>query len=135
MAPALAARLRARLAAHLDRCMLQEMVLETWFNTGGTLQFTHDVKRNLVPAFAPPNKAASQVNPLPKLLEACKLLNMDYDDARRLRSILSKQPAVGTESLTNHGITHIQPNEALQILSQRTDLSDASTPSSVMELF
>ncbi|CAG5031588.1 unnamed protein product [Parnassius apollo] len=135
LAPALAARLRARLAAHLDRCMLQEMVLETWFNTGGTLQFTHDVKRNLVPAFAPPNKAASQVNPLPKLLEACKLLNMDYDDARRLRSILSKQPAVGTESLTNHGITHIQPNEALQILSQRTDLSDASTPSSVMELF
>ncbi|KAM3964419.1 RAD50 interactor 1 [Aphomia sociella] len=135
LAPALALRLRADLAADLDHYIFEEIVLENWFNTGGTVQFTHDVKRNLVPAFIPPNKVASQVNQLPKLLEACKLLNMDYDDARRLRAALSKQPNVAVDNLATHGVRHIQPNEALQILNQRTDLSDTTSPASVMELF
>lgn len=60
---------------------------------------------------------------------------MDYDDARRLRALLAKQPSSSVENLNNHGIRHIQPTEALQILNQRTDLSDAASPSSVMELF
>lgn len=68
-------------------------------------------------------------------MEACKLLNMDYDDARRLRALLSKQPTAAAESLAIHHIRSIQSSQALQILNQRTDLSDASTPSSVMELF
>lgn len=44
------------------------MVVENWFNLGGSLQLVHDVKRNLVPAFAPPNKVASQLNQLPRYL-------------------------------------------------------------------
>ncbi|XP_030035730.1 RAD50-interacting protein 1 isoform X2 [Manduca sexta] len=135
LAPPLAAALRAHLAAELDHHIYQEVVLESWFNTGGTMQFTHDVKRNLVPAFAPPNKVASQVNQLPKLLEACKLLNLDYDDARRLRTMLAKSAPPGIDGLSCQGIRHITPSEALQILNQRTDLSDATSPTSVMELF
>ncbi|KAL0892967.1 hypothetical protein ABMA27_014637 [Loxostege sticticalis] len=135
LAPALTARLRAHLANDVDQYIFEEVVLESWFNTGGTMQFTHDVKRNLVPAFAPPNKVASQCNQLPKLLEACKLLNMDYDDARRLRATLAKQPQAGADNLANQGIRHVLPNEALQILNQRTDLSDPTSPASVMELF
>ncbi|KPJ08133.1 RAD50-interacting protein 1 [Papilio machaon] len=135
LAPPLAARLRAHLAARLDHLMLQEMVLETWFNTGGTLQFTHDVKRNILPAFAPHNKSVAQLNLLPKLLEACKLLNMDYEEARRLRSLLVKQPAEAKQTVDSCGITHIEPKDALRILNQRTDLTDTTTPSSVMELF
>ncbi|CAG9786222.1 unnamed protein product [Diatraea saccharalis] len=135
LAPALTSRLRAHLANEVDQYIFEEVVLESWFNTGGTMQFTHDVKRNLVPAFAPPNKIASQVNQLPKLLEACKLLNMDYDDARRLRASLAKRTSASAEQLTGQGIRHIQPNEALQILNQRTDLSDSNSPTSVMELF
>lgn len=135
LAPPLAVRLRAALAHHIDDYIFEEVVLENWFNTGGTVQFTHDVKRNLLPAFTPPNKVASQVNQLPKLLEACKLLNMDYDDARRLRASLSKQPNAAVENLSSHNIRHMQPNEALQILNQRTDLSDSTSPASVMELF
>lgn len=99
------------------------------------MQFIHDVKRNLVPAFAPPNKVASQVNQLPKLLEACKLLNMDYDDARRLRATLAKQSSAAAETLISQGVRHIQQSEAFRVLNQRTDLSDANTPASVMELF
>ncbi|XP_063824904.1 RAD50-interacting protein 1-like isoform X2 [Ostrinia nubilalis] len=135
LAPALAARLRARLANDVDQYIFEEVVLERWFNTGGTLQFTHDVKRNLVPAFAPPNKSASHCNHLPKLLDACKLLNMDYDDARRLKNNLSKHTQIGAESLNNQGIHNIQLNEAKQILSQRTDLCDPTAPSVVMEMF
>ncbi|CAH0397943.1 unnamed protein product [Chilo suppressalis] len=137
LAPALTSRLRAHLANDVDQHIFEEVVLENWFNTGGTMQFTHDVKRNLIPAFAPPNKVASQVNQLPKLLEACKLLNLDYDDARRLRAALAKRPQTSTaiEHLTGQGIRHIQPSEALKILNQRTDLSDATSPASVMELF
>ncbi|CAB3253495.1 unnamed protein product [Arctia plantaginis] len=136
LAPPLAARLRAHLADIVDSYIFEEIVLESWFNTGGTMQFTHDVKRNLVPAFTPPKMVASKVNVLPKLLEACRLLNMDYDDARRLRAFLSKQPVEeGAENLLNHKIRCIEPRQALQILHQRTDLSDASSPSSVMELF
>ncbi|CAH2037616.1 unnamed protein product, partial [Iphiclides podalirius] len=135
LAPALAARVRAHVATDLDHYMLQEMVLETWFNTGGTLQFTHDVKRNLVPAFTPPNKSASKKNLFPKLAEACNLLNMDYEDARRLHQLLSKEASLGPDSLATMGVSHIQPSEVLRILSQRTDLGDSSTPSSVMELF
>ncbi|XP_013168977.1 PREDICTED: RAD50-interacting protein 1 [Papilio xuthus] len=135
LAPPLAARLRAHLAARLDHLMLQEMVLETWFNTGGTMQFTHDVKRNILPAFAPHNKSVAQLILLPKLLEACKLLNMDYEEARRLRSLLVKQPAEAKQISESCGITHIEPKDVLRILNQRTDLTDTATPSSVMELF
>ncbi|KAJ0177152.1 hypothetical protein K1T71_007161 [Dendrolimus kikuchii] len=135
LAPSLTAKLRAYLADIVDKHIFEEVVLANWFNTGGTIQFTHDVKRNLVPAFAPPKKLASQINQVPKLLESCKLLNMDYDDARRLRALISKQPASGAESLKSQGILHVLPNEALQILNQRTDLSDATSPTSVMELF
>ncbi|XP_026317786.1 RAD50-interacting protein 1 [Hyposmocoma kahamanoa] len=135
LAPALAMRLRAHLANALDQYIFEEVVLENWFNTGGTVQFTHDVKRNLVPAFAPPNKSASQINQLPKLVEACKLLNLDYDDARRLRSFLTKQTATCAETLANQGIRHILPHEALRVLQQRTDLRDTASPASVMELF
>lgn len=60
---------------------------------------------------------------------------MDYDDARRLRAAIAKQPQIGADSLANQGIRHLVPFEALQILNQRTDLSDATSPSSVMELF
>ncbi|XP_034830653.1 RAD50-interacting protein 1 [Maniola hyperantus] len=133
LAPQLAVNLKTRLAAHVDDYIFEEVVLESWFNTGGTIQFTHDVKRNLVPAFAPSKN--SHLDQLPKLLEACKLLNMDYDDARRLRSILIKQPKDAAGVLSNTNINHIEPNQALRILNQRTDLSDASSPSSVMELF
>ncbi|XP_053607174.1 RAD50-interacting protein 1 [Plodia interpunctella] len=135
LAPKLTARLRAQLAADTDQYVYEEVVLQNWFNTGGTVQFTHDVKRNLIPAFAPPNKVASQVNQLTKLLEACKLLNLDYDDARRLRSVISKTPNLAAEHLNNLGVRHIPLNECQQILSQRTDLSDNASPSSVMELF
>ncbi|XP_045448874.1 RAD50-interacting protein 1 [Melitaea cinxia] len=135
LAPPLAAQLRAHVAAHLDVYVYEEVVLESWFNTGGTIQFTHDVKRNLVPAFAPPNKNASQLNQLPRLLEACKLLNLDYEDAHRIRSQLAKQPSQAVISLNELGIYHIPSKEALRILNQRTDLSDSSSPSSVMELF
>ncbi|XP_075973425.1 RAD50 interactor 1 [Anticarsia gemmatalis] len=135
LAPTLTTRLRAHLADIVDMFIFEEIVLECWFNTGGTMQFTHDVKRNLVPAFAPPGKLASEVNQLPRLLDSCKLLNMDYDDARRLRALLLKQPAAGAECLTNYKVTTIEPQQALQILNHRTDLSDASSPSSVMELF
>ncbi|CAH2106494.1 unnamed protein product [Euphydryas editha] len=135
LAPPLCAQLRAHLAAHIDVYIYEEVVLENWFNTGGTIQFTHDVKRNLVPAFAPPNKNASQLNQLPRLLEACKLLNMDYEDAHRVRTELAKQPNQAAISLNELGVHHIQPRDALRILNQRTDLSDSSSPSSVMELF
>ncbi|XP_059045414.1 RAD50-interacting protein 1 [Achroia grisella] len=135
LAPPLARRMRAALAHHVDQYIFEEVVLQNWFNTGGTVQFTHDVKRNLVPAFTLPYKVSSQMIQLPRLLESCKLLNMDYDDARRLRASLSKQPNLAVENLSTHGIRHVQPNEALQILSQRTDLNESSSPSSVMELF
>ncbi|XP_049869018.1 RAD50-interacting protein 1 [Pectinophora gossypiella] len=135
LAPPLAARLRAHLAAALDHVLYEEVVLENWFNTGGTMQLTHDVKRNLVPAFAPTNKMVAHICQLPKLLSACKLLNLDYDDARRLRGILSKHPASGENALAVYYVRNIPTNEALQILSQRTDLSDTASPSSVMELF
>ncbi|XP_026725040.1 RAD50-interacting protein 1 [Trichoplusia ni] len=135
LAPTLTTRLRAHLADIVDNYIFEEIVLESWFNTGGTMQFTHDVKRNLVPAFAPPNKVASQVNQLPRLLEACRLLNLDYDDARRLRAVLTKQPGAAAESLAHYHINNIQHAHALQILNQRTDLSDSASPSSVMELF
>lgn len=73
---------------------------------------------------------------LNRLLEACRLLNMDYDDARRLRGFLSKQSVEeGAENLLIHKIRSIEPKQALQVLNQRTDLSDAGSPSSVMELF
>ncbi|XP_013199774.2 RAD50-interacting protein 1 [Amyelois transitella] len=135
LAPPLTARLRAQLARDIDHYLYEEVVLENWFNTGGTVQFTHDVKRNLLPAFMPPNKVASLVNHFPKLLEACNLLNMDYDDARRLRSLISKTPNLAVDHLTALGIRHIPPNECQQILNQRTDLSETTSPSSVMELF
>lgn len=135
LAPTLSTRLRAHLAEIVDIYIFEEIVLENWFNTGGTMQFTHDVKRNLVPAFVPPNKVASQVNQLPRLLESCKLLNMDYDDARRLRSLLVKYPVGASENLFIHHIRTLQPSQALQVLNQRTDLSDTNTPASVMELF
>lgn len=61
---------------------------------------------------------------------------MDYDDARRLRGFLSKQSVEeGAENLLIHKIRSIEPKQALQVLNQRTDLSDAGSPSSVMELF
>ncbi|XP_047529205.1 RAD50-interacting protein 1 [Vanessa atalanta] len=135
LAPPLAAHLRAHLAARVDDHVYEEVVLESWFNTGGSLQFTHDVQRNLVPAFAPPNKNASQLNLLPKLNDACKLLNMDYGDARRIRTEIVKQPDEAVISLNDQGIMHIPPNEALRILNQRTDLCNTSSPSSVMDLF
>uniref|UniRef100_A0A2A4J1C9 RAD50-interacting protein 1 n=1 Tax=Heliothis virescens TaxID=7102 RepID=A0A2A4J1C9_HELVI len=135
LAPTLTTRLRSHLADIVDQYIFEEIALESWFNTGGTMQFTHDVKRNLAPAFAAPNKIATEVYQLPRLLEACKLLNMDYDDARRFRALLTKQPAAAEELLEHHSIRYIQPLQALQILNQRTDLSDASSPSSVMELF
>lgn len=136
LAPALAHRLRTHLADIVDNYIFEEVVLDNWFNTGGTMQFTHDIRRNLVPAFAPPNKLASQVNQLPKLLEACKLLNMDYDDARRLRVLLSKpEDNAAIDSLLAQQIQHITPEEALQILNQRTDLADSRNPTSLMELF
>ncbi|KAH9633445.1 hypothetical protein HF086_004159 [Spodoptera exigua] len=135
LAPPLTARLRAHLADIVDNYIFEEIVLESWFNTGGTMQFTYDVTRNLVPAFAPPNKVATEVYQLPRLLEACKILNLDYDDARRLRACLTKQSAAAEEHLDNHKIRFITPAQVLQILNQRTDLSDASSPSSVMELF
>ncbi|XP_032519394.2 RAD50-interacting protein 1 isoform X1 [Danaus plexippus] len=135
LSPRLAEHLMTHLAACIDMYLFEEVVLESWFNTGGTLQFTHDVKRNLVPAFAPANKNASKLNHFPRLLEACKLLNLDYDDARRLRSHLSKQPNEMSDYLTNLNINHIKPAEALRILNQRTDLADTTSPSSVMELF
>ncbi|KAJ8728082.1 hypothetical protein PYW08_016467 [Mythimna loreyi] len=135
LAPTLTTRLRAHLADIVDNYIFEEIVLENWFNTGGTMQFTHDVKRNLVPAFAPPNKLATQVYQLPRLLEACKLLNLDYGDARRLRALLTKQPAAADQTLDDYNIRYILPEQALQILNQRTDLSDSTSPSSVMELF
>ncbi|XP_050346271.1 RAD50-interacting protein 1 isoform X2 [Nymphalis io] len=135
LAPPLAAHLRAHLAARVDLHIYEEVVLESWFNTGGSLQFTHDVQRNLVPAFAPPNKNASQLNLLPKLNDACKLLNMDYGDARRIRTEIVKRPDDAVISLSDLGIIHIPPNEALRILNQRTDLCNSSSPSSVMDLF
>lgn len=70
-----------------------------------------------------------------RLLEACTLLNLDYDDARRLRALLTKQPAAAEQTLDEHNIRYILPEQALQILNQRTDLSDSASPSSVMELF
>ncbi|XP_068631637.1 RAD50-interacting protein 1 [Battus philenor] len=135
LAPALTARLRANLAAEVDQYLLRNMVLSTWFNTGGTMQFTYDVKRNLLPALAPPSKTASQLNLLPNLTEACKLLNLDYEDARRLQSLMSTQRQAALESLYAYGIVHIHRSEAQKILSQRTDLNDSTSPSSVMELF
>ncbi|KAI8420838.1 hypothetical protein MSG28_008037 [Choristoneura fumiferana] len=134
LAPALSVRLRGCLAENVDGYIFEEVVLESWFNTGGTMQFTHDVKRNLVPAFAPPNKSASQINYLPKLLESCKLLNMEYDDARCLRAQVKKPSIAAKETLLNQGIRVIEPPEALRILNQRTDLSDAGA-GSVMDLF
>ncbi|KAI8435866.1 hypothetical protein MSG28_004076 [Choristoneura fumiferana] len=119
LAPALSVRLRGCLAENVD---------------GYIFEFTHDVKRNLVPAFAPPNKSASQINYLPKLLESCKLLNMEYDDARCLRAQVKKPSIAAKETLLNQGIRVIEPPEALRILNQRTDLSDAGA-GSVMDLF
>ncbi|XP_028043973.1 RAD50-interacting protein 1 [Bombyx mandarina] len=135
LAPCLAVRLRAQLATNVDRCLFEAVVLENWFNTGGTMQFTFDVKRNLVPTFAPPSKVASQMNQLPKLLESCKLLNQDYEDARRLRDMLERKPELARDFLGNQGITSITGMEALQILNQRTDLCDTNSAASVLELF
>ncbi|CAH2246959.1 RAD50-interacting protein 1 [Pararge aegeria] len=135
LAPRLAVNLRSRLAAHVDDYIFEEVVLESWFNTGGTLQITYDVKRNLVPAFAPTNTYTSNKKPLPKLIEACKLLNLDYEVARHLSSLLAKQPKEAACTLSNSGITHIDPDQVARILNQRTDLSSAATHTSVMELF
>ncbi|GBP33625.1 RAD50-interacting protein 1 [Eumeta japonica] len=93
-----------------------EVVLESWWSTGGTAQFCHDVKRNLVPAFAPPSKAT--VHHLPRLMEACQLLNMDYDDARRLRAVLLKSPNMASDILINLSLRHILPQEAKQQMEQ-----------------
>ncbi|KAI5651976.1 RINT-1 / TIP-1 family domain-containing protein [Phthorimaea operculella] len=118
LAPPLAARLRAALAHSSDTFILEEVVLENWFNTGGTIQLTHDVKRNLVPAFAPPGNQATQACQLPKLVDACKLLNLDYEDARKLKALLAKQPVNAVGALIERGVRHIKPAEALQILNQ-----------------
>ncbi|XP_052740464.1 RAD50-interacting protein 1 [Bicyclus anynana] len=135
LAPQIAESLRARLATDVDDYIFEEVVLESWFNTGGTIQFTYDVKRNLVPSLSPLNKHTPHTKPLPKLLEACIILNLDYEDARHLRSLLLKQPKDGATTLITNGITHIEPNQVTRILNQRTDLSDVASPSSVMELF
>ncbi|XP_041977913.1 RAD50-interacting protein 1 [Aricia agestis] len=141
LAPPLAARLRALLADHVDRHLYEEVVLESWFNTGGTLQLTHDVKRNLVPAFAPPNKNAQKLKILPRLQEACRILNLDYEDARRVCTALARGPlsarappgAVPGAELA--ATITLPATEALRILNQRTDLSENASPSYVMELF
>ncbi|XP_063534070.1 RAD50-interacting protein 1 [Cydia strobilella] len=134
LAPVLAVRFRSFLAESVDQYIFEEVVLESWFNTGGTIQFTHDVKRNLVPAFAPPNKSASQTNLLPKLLESCVLLNMEYDEARRLRSLVRAHPGTGADALRMRGVRHVAPPHALRVLDQRTDLGDVPERS-VMDLF
>ncbi|KAG7302858.1 hypothetical protein JYU34_012841 [Plutella xylostella] len=134
LAPFLCARLRAFVTSTVDTLIFEEVVLESWWNTGGTMQLTHDVKRNLVPAFARPDHADKE-SLFPKLVESCTLLNLDYDDARRLRAAIASPTPNTHDSIVNGlKITHIQPLLCLRILSQRTDLSDNSPPS-VLELF
>ncbi|CAG9094108.1 unnamed protein product [Plutella xylostella] len=134
LAPFLCARLRAYVTSTVDTLIFEEVVLESWWNTGGTMQLTHDVKRNLVPAFARPDHADKE-SLFPKLVESCTLLNLDYDDARRLRAAIASPTPNTHDSIVNGlKITHIQPLLCLRILSQRTDLSDNSPPS-VLELF
>lgn len=65
-----------------------------------------------------------------RLLEACNLLNRPYDEARRARASLSRH--LDTQEVRS--IRHIHPQEALQLLNQRTDLTEESPPS-VMEIF
>lgn len=59
---------------------------------------------------------------------------MEYEDARSLRAQVKKPSVAAKESLLNQGIRVIEPPEALRILNQRTDLSDAGA-GSVMDLF
>ncbi|CAK1547129.1 unnamed protein product [Leptosia nina] len=135
LAPAIAQLLKAELALQVDSCIFREVVLNNWFNTGGTLQFTHDVTRNILPAFARFENKMPETNPVPRLTESCTLLNLDYDDARRIRTGLNKNDPETLAALATLGVVTITPVEALQILNQRTDLADASSPTSVMELF
>ncbi|XP_045529430.1 RAD50-interacting protein 1 [Pieris brassicae] len=123
------------LALQLDNCLFREVVICNWFNTGGTIQFTHDVMRNILPAFAGFDNKILEGIPVPRLAETCMLLNFDYDDARRIRTGLAKNDSDTVNRLIAMGLVAITPAEALQILNQRTDLADASSPTSVMELF
>ncbi|XP_038211741.1 RAD50-interacting protein 1 [Zerene cesonia] len=135
LAPTIAHFLKTELALHVDNCIFRDVVLNNWFNTGGTLQLTHDVMRNIIPAFSCVGNKPVDNNPVPKLAESCMLLNLDYDDARRIRTGLAKNESDVVGMIMTMGIVTVTPQEALQILNQRTDLADASTPTSVMELF
>ncbi|VVC86474.1 unnamed protein product [Leptidea sinapis] len=135
LAPATAHFLRTELALHLDDCVFKDVVLSNWFNTGGTIQLTHDIQRNIVPALASIGKRPADISSVPKLAESCTLLNLEYEDARRIRTGLKKNNPDTISTIRSKGITTITIAEALQILNQRTDLVDASSPTSVMELF
>ncbi|XP_072932060.1 RAD50-interacting protein 1 isoform X2 [Epargyreus clarus] len=136
LAPRLAETLRVRLAHHVDNYLFEEVCLASWFNTGGALQLAHDARRCVLPAFAPPVTAdVVEYKLMPRLLEGCRLLNMDYDDARRLRTVLSRQLHSTLEDAQQQlSGSLLKPQEVRQILSQRTDMKDSS-PESVMELF
>ncbi|XP_047513348.1 RAD50-interacting protein 1 isoform X2 [Pieris napi] len=123
------------LASQVDNCVFREVVLSNWFNTGGTVQFTHDVMRNIMPAFARSENIFLEVLPVPKLAEAVVLLNFEYDDARSYRTGLARNDPNTRKLLNTIGLVNITTAEALQVLNQRTDLADASSPTSVMELF
>ncbi|CAG4980049.1 unnamed protein product [Colias eurytheme] len=135
LAPSIAHFLKTELGLQVDECLFKDVVLNNWFNTGGTLQFTHDVTRNIIPAFSCVGDKPVDNNPVPRLAESCTLLNLDYDDARRIRTGLAKNDPDVITSIMALGVVTVTTHEALKILNQRTDLADASTPTSVMELF
>lgn len=68
-------------------------------------------------------------------MEACQLLDLDYDDGRRLRAGLLKRSNNGKDILLNRNFKYITPLDAIRILNQRTDLNDNGQGHSMMDIF
>ncbi|KOB79405.1 RAD50-interacting protein 1, partial [Operophtera brumata] len=120
---------------------MTEVVVENWFNVGGSMQLSHDYEdarrlradivkhpataedslRSIEITHIPPTTALVILShrndlcdaPSPTLLQACKRLNLEYEDARRLRTDIVKHPATAEDSLRSIEITHIPATTAL----------------------
>ncbi|XP_059489924.1 RAD50-interacting protein 1 [Neocloeon triangulifer] len=108
------------LATHLSQFLMEELVLENWFSSGGGCQFQYDLIHGLFPLFG--QFMARPDNLFKPLKEACILLTLASGSAKLLAEVL-RDEVDPTDALAELGLHRLNPQEAREILSRRNDIS------------
>ncbi|XP_055534418.1 RINT1-like protein [Wyeomyia smithii] len=110
------------IALQLDEWIIDEMVMNTKFSTGGAAQFQFDMTRNLFALFG---QYARKPNLLFKRIhDACLLLVLPLGSAMLLHDALGKEQSEETiaSTLKEFGILILNKKMILEVLERRNDI-------------